>query len=242
MIEVTHISKKFGSTSALEDVSFSLEEGRTLCIIGTSGSGKSTLLRLLNRMLTPAEGTITLRGRDIQNIPEIELRRKTGYVLQQPALFPHWTAEKNIGLVPRLLHWNEEKIKERTEALLQLMHLPPGIYKSRYPAELSGGEQQRVGIARALAAHPDLVLFDEPFSALDPVTRADLQNEVLRLKKNMRFTAVFVTHNIKEAFLLGDKITVLHQGKVLQTGSREDLLENPANRFVEEFIRADYEI
>lgn len=210
--------------------------------MGTSGSGKSTLLRTLNRLLPITQGEIEFQGKNIQNIPAIELRRQIGYVLQQPALFPHWTAEKNIALVPTLLKWPKEKIKTRVEELFELMQMPYSTYAERYPSELSGGEQQRIGIARALAAQPNLVLYDEPFSALDPITRTDLQEEVLHLKEKLHITSIFVTHDVKEAFLLGDDVLILDKGKMIQTGTPEEIMERPANAFVEKFIKTEYEL
>lgn len=192
--------------------------------------------------MTPiTDGKIEYRGIDILNFPEIQLRRQIGYVLQQPALFPHWTTEKNIGLVPRLLDWPREKIEARTKELLELMQMPYEKYGHRYLSQLSGGEQQRIGIARALAANPKLVLYDEPFSALDPITRADLQQEVLRLKKRMRITSVFVTHQVKEAFLLGDRVLILDHGKVMQIGTPLEIKNNPSNDFVRRFIDSEYD-
>lgn len=226
----------------MDDVSFTVNEGETLSIIGTSGSGKSTLLRTLNRLISTTHGKIEFRGKNIMDIPVIELRRQIGYVLQEPALFPHWTTEKNIELVPRLLGWSKEKIAERVQELMELMQLPYKTYGTRYPSELSGGEKQRIGIARALAAKPDLVLFDEPFSALDPITRADLQQEVLRLKQKLKTTSVFVTHDVKEAFLLGDRVLILNHGKMIQTGTPKEIMTNPVNDFVEKFIATDYEL
>lgn len=199
------------------------------------------MLRTLNRLTSITEGKIEYRGKDILEIPEIQLRRQIGYVLQQPALFPHWTVERNIGLVPRLLGWSNEEILTRTKELLNLMQMPYEKYGHRYLSELSGGEQQRIGIARALAANPKLVLFDEPFSALDPITRSDLQREVLRLKKMMHITSVFVTHQVKEAFLLGDRVLILDHGKVLQIGTPQEIKNNPANDFIRKFIDTEYD-
>ena len=219
-----------------------MNEGETLSIIGTSGSGKSTILRTLNRLIPTTSGEIEFRGKNIMDIPVIELRRQIGYVLQEPALFPHWTTEKNIELVPRLVGWSKEKIAERVQELLELMQLPYKTYGARYPSELSGGEKQRIGIARALAAKPDLVLFDEPFSALDPITRADLQQEILRLKQKLKTTSVFVTHDVKEAFLLGDRVLILDHGKMIQTGTPKEIMNNPVNDFAEKFIATEYEL
>ncbi|HLS30989.1 MAG TPA: ABC transporter ATP-binding protein [Flavobacteriaceae bacterium] len=226
----------------MDDVSFKVDEGETLSVMGTSGSGKSTLLRTLNRLIPFSEGKIEFRGQDIMDIPDIELRRQIGYVLQQPALFPHWNTEKNIGLVPRLLNWPKEKTASRVKELLELMQMPYKKYGNRYPSELSGGEQQRVGIARALAAKPKLILYDEPFSALDPITKTDLQQEVLRLKENMQITSIFVTHDVEEAFLLGDRVLILDHGKVMQTGTPEEIKQNPANEFVKKFIKTKNEV
>lgn len=192
-------------------------------------------------MTSITEGEIEYRGKNILEIPEIQLRRQIGYVLQQPGLFPHWTVAKNIGLVPRLLGWDNEEILTRTKELMALMQMPYKKYGHRYLSELSGGEQQRIGIARALAAYPKLVLYDEPFSALDPITRADLQQEVLRLKKMMRTTSIFVTHQVKEAFLLGDRILILNRGKVMQVGTPQEIKNNPASDFVRKFIAAEYD-
>ncbi|WP_199851615.1 ATP-binding cassette domain-containing protein [Brumimicrobium mesophilum] len=226
----------------MNDVSFTVNKGETLSIIGTSGSGKSTLLRTLNRLLSTTQGNIEFRGKNIMDIPVIELRRQIGYVLQEPALFPHWTIEKNIELVPQLLGWSKENIAERVQELLELMQMPYKNYGTRYPSELSGGEKQRIGIARALAAKPDLVLFDEPFSALDPITRSDLQQEILRLKEKLKMTSVFVTHDVKEAFLLGDRVLILDRGKMIQTGTPKEIMNNPVNDFVEKFIATEYEL
>lgn len=237
IITGSNISKYFGETKALDQVSFSVAEGETLAVIGTSGSGKSTLLRIINRLIPATTGEITIDGTDTREIPKIQLRRRIGYVLQQPALFPHWSAEKNIGLVPQLLGWPREKINDRVRALLELMQLPYDVYRGRYPAELSGGEQQRIAIARAMAAQPHLILYDEPFSALDPLTRAELQKELLRLKKYTQITSVFVTHHVQEAFMLGDQILILHRGRVRQEGTPEEIIRHPADEFVEKFIR-----
>ncbi|NEN25381.1 ATP-binding cassette domain-containing protein [Cryomorpha ignava] len=207
-----------------------------LCIIGASGSGKSTLLRLINRMYEVDSGQIAVFDQNIKNSSSTLLRRKIGYVLQQPGLFPHWTVGKNIGLVPRLNNQPESVIESRVDELLNLVHMPPNIYRNRYPAELSGGQQQRVGIARALAAKPQLMLFDEPFSALDPITRAELQSEVKNLKVKLNLTGIFVTHDVREAFALGDKIIILNEGKVVQTGTPDEIKANPKNEYVRQFI------
>ena len=182
------------------------------------------------------EGKIFVFEKSIAAFSGVALRRKIGYVLQQPALFPHWTAKKNIGLVPRLLKWKKAEIASRTRELLELVNLAPETYSNRYPGELSGGEQQRVGIARALAANPDLMLYDEPFSALDPITRKGLQEEVFSLKAKLQKTTVFVTHDVNEAFKLGDAILILKHGKLVQQGSPEEIKANPTNDYVKTFI------
>lgn len=217
-----------------------MNEGETLCVIGMSGSGKSTLLKMINRLLEPTDGRIFFQGHNLATLPIVELRRQIGYVLQQPALFPHWTIRKNIGLVPHLLNWSNEKIDERVSELLQLMQLPAGDFADRYPHQLSGGQQQRIGIARALAARPRVILYDEPFSALDPMTRSDLGQEVLQLKKNLQITSIFVTHHVREAFNLGDQILILHEGRKVQYGTPEEIQNHPASGFVTKFIETGY--
>ncbi len=175
-------------------------------------------------------------GQKVNYRDSVELRRKIGFVLQQPALFPHMTTQQNIEVVPKLLDWDTDRRRARTSELLDLLGMDPDSFRDRYPSELSGGQQQRVGIARALAANPELILFDEPFSALDPITRGDLQNEILRLKEKLHKTTVFVTHDIREAFLLGDEVVILNEGKIVQSGTPSDIEAAPANDFVQRFI------
>lgn len=198
------------------------------------------MLRLLNRIIEPDSGHISLFGKSIFETEPTQLRRQIGYVLQQPGLFPHWTVRKSIGLVPRLLKWPKDKIESRVDELLALMQMPADQYADRYPSELSGGQQQRIGIARALAANPKLILYDEPFSALDPITRGELQQEVLRLKETLQKTSIFVTHDVKEAFLLGDQILVLENGRSVQWGTPEEIRSKPANEYVQQFINSAY--
>ena len=181
-------------------------------------------------------GQIEVFDQDIKNSPPTLLRRKIGYVLQQSGLFPHWTVAKNIGLVPRLNKQSKNEIESRVNELLNLIQMPPNIYRNRYPAELSGGQQQRVGIARALAAKPQLILFDEPFSALDPITRADLQNQLKSLKEKLNLTGIFVTHDVREAFALGDKVMILNEGKMVQMGTPAEIKANPKDEYVKRFI------
>lgn len=220
----------------LHDISFTLAAGDTLAIIGPSGSGKTTLLKHLNKMIEPYMGSIEVFGEDLAATDPIELRRRIGYVIQRGGLFPHYTVQQNITLVPQLLKWEKKRRRARAEELLALVDLPLD-YLERYPASLSGGEQQRVGIARALAADPKLVLLDEPFSALDPITRNQLQQSFLDLKARLNTTFVLVTHDLEEAFKLADQTMILKDGVVQQIGSREELERQPANAFVTEFIQ-----
>lgn len=238
MIKVKNISKVFGNTVAVKSVSFELKEGETLCMIGTSGCGKTTTLKMLNRLIEPSSGEINILGKNILEQDQIKVRRQIGYVIQGGGLFPHWNVAKNIALIPQLEKWETQKIETRVNELMKLVELDPDKFSKRYPAELSGGQQQRVGIARALAADPPIILLDEPFSALDPITRIQLQNEFIRLKKILKKTMVFVTHDLKEAFHLSDKILVMNKGEVQQFGSPEELKNNPANDFVKSFIES----
>jgi osmoprotectant transport system ATP-binding protein len=239
ILRLTEISKSYQNSIVLNEVSFSVEKGQTLCLIGPSGSGKSTLLKIINGLEEPDGGTVSLFGNLVADQDGINLRRRIGFVLQEPALFPHYSVEQNIEIVPKLLKWKSERRRRRTEELLELMGLPYGEYAKRYPAELSGGEKQRVGIARALAADPEIILFDEPFSALDPITRSDLQQELLRLKEKLKKTSVFVTHDVREAFLLGDRIVILNEGKVEQEGTPEEIKAAPKTEFVQRFIQLE---
>ena len=241
IVSFQNIDKCFDGTPVLSDITFQVKEGETLCLIGPSGSGKSTILKLINGLLKPDSGKVEVFGKNVATSDDVELRRKIGFVLQQPALFPHYTVKQNIEIVPKLLGWNDDKCAARTLELLDLMGLNSGGMEERYPSQLSGGQQQRIGIARALAADPKLILFDEPFSALDPITRADLQDEVLRLKKKLRKTTVFVTHDIREAFKLGDVVVILDEGRIIQMGAPEEIKANPSSAFVERFIDRDNE-
>lgn len=236
IIRVQNISLRIGVTEILKDISFSLSEGKTLCIIGSSGSGKTSLLKTINRLYEPDSGKVSVFGADIRSYEVHELRRKIGYVLQQPALFPHWNVAKNVGLVPRLQAWDEAKITSETSRILDLIGLEQDKYRMRFPHELSGGQQQRVGIARALVANPKLVLYDEPFSALDPISRNALQQTMLQLKSQLKKTTVFVTHDVNEAFLLADEIMVLHKGQIVQMGRPAEIKSAPANAYVAQFI------
>jgi len=210
----------------LRDVSFSVGSGETLALVGRSGAGKSTVLKLINRMLEPNEGVVRVDGRDTREWQPVALRRNTGYVLQDVGLFPHMTVARNVGLVPTLAEWPAERIASRTDELLELVGLPPREYASRWPDQLSGGQRQRVGVARALAADPPIVLMDEPFGALDPVTRAELQAEFRRIQGRVRKTIVLVTHDIREAFLLADRVGVMDAGELVASAPPDSLRES----------------
>src|SRR5919107_2883169 len=227
-------------TVAVGDISLEVPAGELVVLIGPSGSGKSTVLRMLNRLIEPSKGTILIDGKDVTAQDPVELRRKIGYVIQNVGLFPHQTIRANVGTVPRLLGWNRKRIRSRSDELLDLVGLDPSRYGGRYPNELSGGQRQRVGVARALAADPLVLLMDEPFSAVDPIVRARLQEEFLRLQAAVRKTIVLVTHDIDEAVRLGDRIAVLGEGGVLlQYATPPELLSNPASDTVREFVGAD---
>ncbi|KXH83843.1 betaine/proline/choline family ABC transporter ATP-binding protein [Sporosarcina sp. HYO08] len=237
MLKFENVSKVYDDGfQAVKSISFEIAEGEFLVIIGPSGSGKSTTMKMINKMEPHTSGTISINGKDINSYNASELRRGIGYVIQQIGLFPHYTIEKNIAIVPQMKGWNEKEIKARVNELLELVGLDPEIYATRYPKELSGGQQQRIGIARALAANPDIILMDEPFSALDPLTRDQLQAEVSALHKKLNKTFVFVTHDMDEALKMGDRIAIMKDGKLLQLDSPEKLLHEPAHGFVEEFI------
>lgn len=236
MIEYKGVSKIFnGDVVAVDNVDLKIEENEFVCFIGTSGSGKTTALRLINRMETITKGDIFIDGKNINDIDPIELRRKTGYVIQQTGLFPHMTIYDNIVTVPRLLEWSEEKMRETAERLMQRVDLPLS-YLERYPSELSGGQQQRVGVIRALAANPKIVLMDEPFGALDPITRDALHDLVIELQREIKSTFVFVTHDMDEALKLGDRIAIWHEGKVMQYDTPDNILAEPANEHVRGFL------
>jgi len=239
LISFKNVSKKFDTFVAVDDLTLDLKSGETVVLIGPSGCGKTTTLRMINRLIEPTQGTIYINGTDISKIDAVELRRNIGYVIQQIALFPHMNIAQNIGLVPYLKDWPEKKRKQRVEELLEFVGMPPSEFYYRYPNELSGGQQQRIGVARALAADPDIILMDEPFGAVDPITRTTLQEELLQMQDKLEKTIVFVTHDMDEALKLADKIAIMKDGKVLQYDSPEQLLTNPAHGFVEEFIGKD---
>jgi osmoprotectant transport system ATP-binding protein len=235
-VEFKQVSKHYGAGFVLENFNLTVPKERIVTIIGPSGCGKTTILKMINRLIEPEGGQILLEGSDIGELDPVQLRRNIGYVIQQIGLFPHMTIEENISIVPRLKGEAKGQLKERTEELLSLVGLEPEAYRKRYPHELSGGQQQRIGVARALAANPSIVLMDEPFSALDPISRIQLQKELIKLNEHVKKTIVFVTHDIDEALKIADRIVLLKDGQVVQTGTPEELLEQPANEFVREFI------
>jgi osmoprotectant transport system ATP-binding protein len=238
MIVLDHVSKSFngGKTFALRDVSLEIGQGETFVLLGSSGSGKTTILRLLSRLIEPTSGTIALDGRDLTRYTEIALRRNMGYVFQGIGLFPHMTVAHNVAIGLRLVGEPLAQRESKARELLDLVGLDPDAFFHRFPAELSGGQQQRVAVARALATDPDYLLMDEPFGALDALTRETLQGEVLRLKAKLAKTIVFVTHDIIEAFLLGDRIGVCNEGRLDQVGTRRELLKAPATDFVRDLL------
>ncbi|KGE21012.1 ABC transporter ATP-binding protein [Paenibacillus wynnii] len=221
---------------AVKNISFEIETGEILVLIGPSGCGKTTTMKMINRLVPHTSGKIYIHGKDITKENVVTLRKSIGYVIQQAGLFPHYTIEDNVGLIPDLKGWDTNKKKERVLEMLELVGLDPTIYAKRYPKQLSGGQQQRVGVARALAADPEIVLMDEPFGALDPITREQLQDELLRLQQEVKKTIVFVTHDMDEALKLGDKIAILKDGEIVQIDTPYELLSNPVNDFVESFI------
>jgi osmoprotectant transport system ATP-binding protein len=242
LIELHGVTKKYGENYAIKDVTFNVKEGETLVLLGLSGSGKSTTLRTINRIVEPDSGDIYVDGKNSKDFKVEDLRKQMGYVIQSIGLFPHMTVEENIGLVPGSLGWSRAKIKERVKELLELVGLEPEVYAKRFPRELSGGEAQRVGVARALAADPPILLMDEPFGALDPITRKNLQHEFLKLKSKVKKTIVFVTHDIYEAVVLADRIALMNNGTVEQVGTPVELLLQPKTDFVRRFLGSDFPI
>ncbi|WP_434623286.1 ABC transporter ATP-binding protein [Azospirillum sp. B2RO_4] len=236
MIEFERVTKRFGSWTAVDAVSFTVAEGEFRVLIGPSGSGKSTVLRMINRLIPADEGAIRIDGEDIASLKPEELRRRMGYVIQSVGLFPHWTVERNIATVPGLLGWPRARIRDRVTELLELLNLDPRRYRTAYPHQLSGGQQQRVGVARALAAEPRILLMDEPFSALDPITRASLQTELSAIHRRTGTTVVFVTHDMDEALRLGDSIAVMDHGRLIQCASPLDILTRPASPLVRDLV------
>lgn len=237
VIEFKDVSKKYpNGNEAVKEINFSINEGEFIVFIGTSGSGKTTALKMINRLEDATSGEIKIKGKNIFDYNIHKMRWNMGYVLQQVALFPHLTVEENISIVPELKGWKKGEIAKRTEELLEMIGLEKEKYLKRMPDELSGGEAQRVGIARALAGDPEIVLMDEPFSALDPITRRSLQKDIKKLQQKINKTVVFVTHDIEEAFYLGDRIFIIKDGKIIQSGTKDEVINNPKDEFVKEFI------
>jgi len=241
MIEIRNLAKQFAGTArrAIDDLTLTVQAGEVCVLIGPSGCGKTTTMRVINRMVEPDSGSVHVAGRDIMTVDPVELRRSIGYVIQQIGLFPHWSIAQNIATVPRLLQWEEPRIARRVDELLVLVGMDPAQFRDRFPRELSGGQRQRIGVARALAADPPVMLMDEPFGAIDPITRARLQDEFLGILRSLRKTVVFVTHDIDEALKMGDRIAIMRDGALVQYDTPEALLARPADAFVESFVGSD---
>jgi osmoprotectant transport system ATP-binding protein len=236
LIKFENVTKKFKDTTVLNNISFEISQGDLVTIIGASGCGKTTSLKMINRLINPTSGKIYIQGEDISTKDVIKLRRNMGYVIQQTGLFPHMTIRENIELIPKIEKKKTEDITTRTSELMEMVGLDPDAYLDRYPTELSGGQQQRIGVARAFATNPDIILMDEPFSALDPITRSSLQDELIDLQTTLKKTIVFVTHDMDEAIKMADKICIMDKGHIIQYDTPENILKNPANDFVREFV------
>jgi osmoprotectant transport system ATP-binding protein len=236
-LEAADVSKTYGDgTPALAGVSLAVQPGETLALVGESGCGKTTLLRTFNRLVEPSAGAVRVEGRPVSELDPIALRRRIGYVPQDGGLIPHWPVEKNVDLVPRLLDWDRGRRKARSREMLELVGLSPGTHGARYPAELSGGQRQRVAFARALAADPPVILLDEPFGALDVLTRLELHRQFLDLKRRLGKTTILVTHDLAEAVRLADRIAVMRAGRILQLGPPQELVESPADPYVKALL------
>ena len=243
VVAFEHVTKRYGgpgAPAAVNDLSLTVPAGEICVLVGPSGSGKTTTMKMVNRLIEPTSGRITIDGRDVMDLPPVELRRKIGYVIQQVGLFPHLTVAENVAVVPGLLRWDRKRTDDRVRELLELIGLEPAEYGPRYPSELSGGERQRVGVARALAADPPVMLMDEPFGAVDPIRRDRLQNEFLRLQDRVGKTVIFVTHDVDEAIKMADRIAILERGgRLAQYDTPTAILSAPASDFVERFVGAD---
>jgi osmoprotectant transport system ATP-binding protein len=234
MIELNNVSKSFdgGARFCVDSVNLKVPKGTLLVLLGASGSGKTTTLKMINRLVEPTSGRVLVNGEDVCRHDPVELRRGIGYVFQGIGLFPHLTVAQNIAVVPRLLGWPALRTSQRVDELLKLVHLPPAEFRSRYPRQLSGGQQQRVGFARALAAGPEIMLLDEPFGALDPMTRDELRDEFLQIRRRLGLTAVMVTHDMTEALLSADHVAVMNDGRLLRVGTPHELMTSPGDAFV----------
>jgi len=240
MIEVSNLTKEFNGIKAVDNISFSVKKGETFVLLGTSGCGKTTTLKMINRLVEPTSGEMRIEGRKTLEEEPTKLRKQIGYVIQNIGLFPHYTVEQNIAVVPQLLKWDRNRIRNRTNELLELVGLvPPEDFLKRHPGELSGGQQQRVGLARAFAADPSIILLDEPFGALDPITRRQIQKEFKKLEMMLAKTIILVTHDIFEAFDLADRICLMDEGRVKQIGTPKKLLFSPKKKFVKDFFRSN---
>lgn len=242
MIKFENVTKRYeDGTVAVEAFDLEIHRGEFFVIIGPSGCGKTTTLKMINRLISLSDGMIFIESKNINEYDIHELRWNIGYVLQQIALFPHMTVEENITVVPEMKKWSKEKMKQRANELMEMVGLNPKTYGGRKPSQLSGGEQQRVGVIRALAANPEIILMDEPFSALDPISREKLQDDLLVLKKELKKTTVFVTHDMQEALKLADRICMMKDGKIVQVGTPHELIHHPTNEFVKQFVGDKYE-
>lgn len=237
MIQFEHVSKEYEGKKVVSDLNFEIQQGEFFILVGPSGSGKTTLLKMINRLLEQTEGNIYLEGKNSKDYNTRQLRFNIGYVLQQIALFPNLTVLENIELIPEMKNWEKRRRREKAKELMKRVGLNPEKYANRYPRDLSGGEQQRVGILRAIIFNPKILLMDEPFSALDPISRNQLQDLIKKIHKEFGMTIIFVTHDMKEAMKLGDRICIMKNGKQIQLATPENIRENPANQFVEEFFR-----
>ena len=243
MIEFDNVVKQYpNGFKAVDGLNLNVPEGEICVFIGPSGCGKTTTMRMVNRLIPITSGRITIEGRDNRDIPAEELRRKIGYAIQQIGLFPHMTIFDNVAVVPRLLNWEEDRISKQVDKLLEMVGLDPDVNRDKFPRQLSGGQQQRVGVARALGADPPIMLMDEPFGAVDPITREVLQEEFLQIQKEISKTIIFVTHDIDEAIKMGDRIAILREGKLVQFDTPDTLLAHPKNRFVRDFVGADRQL
>ena len=240
MIELRSLTKRYDGVVAVDNVSLTIPKDELLVLVGGSGSGKTTALKMINRLIQPSEGSVWIDGIEVSTVPPHELRRQIGYVFQQVGLFPHMTVGENVGVTPSLLGWTPRDTATRVDELLELVELDPTELRSRHPDELSGGQQQRVGVARALAGRPSILLLDEPFGALDPLTRQRLQESLIRIRREVGVTTVFVTHDMVEALILADRIAVLQDGHLIQTGTPHELLTAPAADSVRELMATPY--